>query len=306
MHALVLLLALGAPVLTTAGPATDAKLIQMYVRNGVAELGIDARTAEGRDKLAQLEQAVRDEFRDREIVRAEARRRGLPVAAQLEPRRARWVARLGGDAAYRAYLAEHHLTPAEFDRVIEQEIAAELLRDELTREVTVGPAEVAAFYDRERSNRDLEPFFVEPEQVTASHILIAARRGLHDDMEARRARAEQIRRELLAGGDFAALARRYSDDPGTRERGGDLGRFARDTHTARFDEAAFALAPGETSAVIQTEFGFHIIRVTARTPRRVRTLDELRPAIEARLRAQKAAQHLNAWLEARRSAVAGR
>jgi len=292
-------------VVLVLAPAPDVevspKLVDMYVRNGIAELGLDRSTGEGREKIARLEQAVRDELRDRALIETEAVRRKLPVARHLAERTRRWVSRLGGETGYRAYLAEHQLTEAEFGRVITQEIASDLLREALTSEVRISDAEIVAFYERERTNLRLAPLFIAPETVTASHILIVARKGLHADVGVRRTRAEEVRRRLDDGDDFAALARRYSEDTGTRERGGDLGAFTRDTHTEAFDRAAFALAPGQTSPVIQTEYGFHIIRVTARSPQRTRTLAELRPAIDARLTAQHSATHLRAWLERRRA-----
>ncbi|HJR59189.1 MAG TPA: peptidylprolyl isomerase [Vicinamibacterales bacterium] len=277
------------------------KLVEMYVRNGVAELGVDATTAEGREKIARLERAVREELADRALIQAEARHRGLPIAPRLDARREQWIARLGGQTGYADYLAEHRLTDAEFQQVVEQEIAGELLREELTREVHISDHEVLRFYETERTNPAWQELFVEPEKVTASHILIAARQGLYADLDASRERALRIHRDLLNGADFAALARRHSDDPGTRERGGNLGPFTRDTHTEAFDRAAFALAPGQTSPVIRTEYGFHIIRVTAKSPPRLRTLDELRPAIRAGLAAQKSAYHLRAWLQQQRT-----
>jgi len=281
--------------------AVSPKVVDMYVRNGIAELGLDGATAEGRAKIARLEQAVREELRDRALIEAEARRRNLPIGAHLAERTRRWISRLGGEAGYRAYLAEHHLTAAEFARVIELEIASDLVREALTRGIRVTDADIAAFYERERGNPRFADLFTAPATVTASHILIAARPGLHADLAARRARAEEIRLRLQRGEDFAALARQHSEDPGTRARGGGLGTFTRDRHTAAFDDAAFALAPGQTSPVIPTEYGFHIIRVTAASPERIRPPAELRPAIEARLTAQKSAEQLRVWLDERRA-----
>jgi peptidyl-prolyl cis-trans isomerase C len=282
------------------------KVVDMYVRNGIAELGLDGATVEGRAKIARLERAVREELRDRALIEAEARRRKLPIGAHLAERTRRWVSRLGGETGYRAYLAEHHLSEAEFARVIEQEIASDLVREALTRDIRVTDAEIAAFYERERGNPRFADLFTAPATVTASHILIAARPGLHPDLAARRARAEEIRLRLQRGEDFAALARQYSEDPGTRARGGELGPFTRDRHTAAFDDAAFALAPGQTSPVIQTEYGFHIIRVTAASPERIRPPAELRPAIEARLIAHKSAELLRVWLDERRAETSTR
>ena len=199
------------------------KLVDMYVSNGIVELGLDPASREGRERIARLTEGVRDELQDRALVYDEARRRGLPIDERLPASRARWIAKLGGERGYRAYLAEHRLGDAEFQRVIEYEIAGELLREELTREVLVSDAEVIAFYEAGRTDPKLEALFVAPATVTAGHILVAARPGLHSDLEERRARAERIRQKIVAGGDFAAVARQYSEDPGTRARGGDLG-----------------------------------------------------------------------------------
>ena len=292
-----------AVVLSTIAVQTDPsqKLVDMYVRNGIAELGLDPATSNGRDKIARLIEGVRAELRDRALVHDEARRRGLPIDERLPARRAQWIAKLGGERGYQTYLAEHRLGDADFQRVIEYEIAGELLREELTREVPVSEAEIIAFYEAGRNDPKLEALFVAPATVTAGHILVAARPGLHSDLEQRRAQADRIHQKLEAGGDFAAVARQYSEDPGTRDRGGSLGTFTRDTHADAFDAAAFALAPGEISPVIRTEYGFHIVRVTARSAQRVRTLDELRPAIRQRLKAIKSARHLAAWLQQQRS-----
>lgn len=301
-----------------------ARVFDMYLRNGVEELGLDATTPDGRRQFARLRESILEELIDRALVEAEARRRGLPVdAATLDAHRARWIARLGGEAGYRAYLARHELTEREFLQVIRQEISGDLLREALTRDLRVEEREIKSFYDREHRNPQLETFFVAPETVHAAHILVAARPKaierelqreaalsgealagrLADELARRRARAEEIRHEALAGVDFAALARRWSDDPGTRERGGDLGAFTRNTHPEAFDAAAFALEPGRISGVVQTDYGFHVIRVTARSPRRLRTLAEVRPEIVQRLSATRAARHLGDWLSARRRAA---
>lgn len=279
-----------------------ARLIAMYVRNGVTELGLDAATADGRLQVERLRAAVVEELTDRALVEAEARRRALPIRGALEQRRHQWIARFGGDAAYRAYLSEHSLSDADVERLIEQEIAGELLRDAFTRETRASDAEIAAYYERHREDPAMAELFVAPEKIRASHILVSARPTLVAPAEnaARRQRAEQIRRSLLEGADFATLAREASDDPGTRDRGGDLGWFTRDTHARAFDQAAFALPVGQTSGVIQTEYGFHIIHVASKSPRRLRTLSELRLDIEARIVARTTAERLRQWLEERR------
>ncbi len=99
-------------------------------------------------------------------------------------------------------------------------------------------------------------------QLRASHILLGfpdqATSGQRDSV---RAEIEGIRRRALAGEDFAALARQHSQDPGSAPLGGDLGTFARGDMVKPFEDAAFALRPGEISAVVETPYGFHVIRL---------------------------------------------
>jgi peptidyl-prolyl cis-trans isomerase C len=161
-----------------------------------------------------------------------------------------------------------------------------------------------------------------PERVTASHVLISARanivsqeiardrklagaeleRAVSAEMEARRSRAEDVRRRAAGGADFAGLAREFSEDASTRERGGDLGAFARESHPRSFDDAAFKLKPGEVSPVVQTDYGFHVIKASARDAARTQTLEEATPEIRRRLETEREAANLRDWLkEARRN-----
>lgn len=107
------------------------------------------------------------------------------------------------------------------------------------------------------------------EKVAASHILIAyagarnTKPEITRSREQARALAEKIAIELAApGADFGAMAKKYSNDPGTRDKGGDLGAFSRQAMVKAFSDAAFGLGIGEISNAVETEFGFHIIKRT--------------------------------------------
>lgn len=107
-----------------------------------------------------------------------------------------------------------------------------------------------------------------PERIKASHILIAyqgARRaqpGVTRSRQQARALARRVLERLCAGASFAEMVRQYSDEPGAAERAGSLGWFRHGVMVKRFADAAFALLPGELSAVVETEFGFHVIQRT--------------------------------------------
>ncbi|MBI2833540.1 MAG: peptidylprolyl isomerase [Acidobacteria bacterium] len=310
-----------AVVATIDGTAVPASLYWMYVKNGIEGLGLDQSTDQGRRKVALLKEGVLSELIDRTLIEIEGIRRKLPIPPGVFADRYRkWVAQMGGESRYRAYLGEHGLSDNEFRRTIAQELYGELLQKELTKDITVLEREARSFYTKEKRKPALGSIFTEPETVRAAHILIAARRNLvaneineqkglrgaaldaavRDEMARRRDRAEELRRQATGGADFATLARQWSDDPGSREQGGGLGAFVRNTHTSRFDEAAFRLAPGAISGVVETQYGYHVIKVIDHRVAHLRTFEEAGPAIRERLLARKRAERLRSWLEDRR------
>ena len=139
------------------------------------------------------------------------------------------------------------------DTVIKQE-AARL-------PAVVTDADARAFYDQNPK------MFDAGERVRASHILVRVPEGAGDDVKkAARARAEAALARVRKGEDFAAVARQASEDPGSGPRGGDLGVFGKGTMVPPFEQAAFALPAGQVSGLVETPFGFHIIKVSERLP----------------------------------------
>jgi len=137
--------------------------------------------------------------------------------------------------------------------------------------------------------------FKSDEERRASHILIGVD-GNRTEPEAR-ALAEEIADKLGKGGDFAALAAEYSSDLGSASRGGDLGFAAPGSYVEPFEKALFALNPGETSAPVKTEFGYHIIRLDELRAGSSRSFDEVRAELVGDLRAQKAQDEFYALAE---------
>jgi len=152
--------------------------------------------------------------------------------------------------------------------------------DVLQTTMTATEAEVQARYNQNQQT------YTTPEQIRASHILFSTE---GQDVEAVRAEAEAVLARARAGEDFAALARQYSDDEVSRSMDGDLDFFGRGAMVREFEDAAFALQVGEISDLVQTQYGFHIIKVTDRRPAVTRPLDEVRGQIEDQIKYEKAA-----------------
>jgi peptidyl-prolyl cis-trans isomerase D len=133
--------------------------------------------------------------------------------------------------------------------------------------------------------RDSVAQFTTPEMVRASHILFKTGEG--KDEAAQRKAAEGVLAKVKAGEDFAALAKKYSEDTSAAQ-GGDLNFFPHERMTKVFSDAAFAMKPGQTSDIVKSEFGFHIIKTTERKAGGTQPLAEVRAQIEDQLKFEKA------------------
>jgi peptidyl-prolyl cis-trans isomerase D len=147
------------------------------------------------------------------------------------------------------------------------------------------PAMIVTPQELDARYRENAASYATPEQVRASHILFAT---TGKDEAAVRKTAEDVLARVKKGGDFAALAKQYSEDEQSKIAGGDLNFFSKGTMVAEFDAVAFALQPGQTSDLVKSQFGFHIIRVTEKRAATTRTLDQVRPQLEEQVREEKA------------------
>jgi peptidyl-prolyl cis-trans isomerase C len=155
----------------------------------------------------------------------------------------------------------------------------------------VSDQQVRAYYDE---NPNL---FRKPEQVKASHILVQVPQ---DADEAKQATAlatiQGLKTRIDNGENFATLAQEYSDCP-SKAKGGDLGFFSREQMVPPFSEAAFALEPGQTSDVVQTRFGYHLIRATEYQAEQTMAFNDVKDAISKRLRQEQEGEKIDAYLE---------
>jgi peptidyl-prolyl cis-trans isomerase D len=131
---------------------------------------------------------------------------------------------------------------------------------------------------------NLNTQFTRPEEVRARHILIAVPPDASSvEVAAAKAKAENILHEIRAGADFAKLAQEYSDDPGTKNRGGELGYFSRGEMVKPFEDAAFKLSPGQLT-VVRSPYGFHVLQLEEIKKASQESLEQARPKIVAALK----------------------
>ncbi|MCX8087214.1 MAG: SurA N-terminal domain-containing protein [Rhodocyclaceae bacterium] len=161
-----------------------------------------------------------------------------------------------------------------------------LSQEKLGESVKISEEELKAYY------RSHEARYTQPEQRQASHILIRVDKNASEtEVKAAQAKAEELLAQLKKNpADFAKLAKAHSQDPGSAEKGGDLGFFGRGMMVKPFEEAVFGLQEGELSGLVRSDFGFHLIKLQAIRPAQVRPFEEVRAEIAAELKREAAAK----------------
>ena len=145
-------------------------------------------------------------------------------------------------------------------------------------------AEIQAYYKAHTSD------YTVPEQVKTRHILISAPKNADAKTDAAaKAKAEDVLKQLQGGAKFADLAKKYSDDPGSKDQGGELPMMPTSNLDPSYAKAAMALNPGQTSGLVRSQFGYHIIQTEAKDAAHTKPLSEVHAIIAAQLESQKAA-----------------
>ena len=151
-----------------------------------------------------------------------------------------------------------------------------------TKGVEVTAKEIESYYEANTEK------FIQPKRIKVRHILLRADPKDTEGMAKVRQKAEAIREEAAKGKDFSKLAKQHSEDPGTKDRGGELGYISKGQVVPEFEAAAFDLKVGEISPVIQTAYGLHILKVDEIQEQRTESLDKARGQIQTLLQTRKA------------------
>lgn len=208
----------------------------------------------GKDITAAEVQMATDVFGEQLAQIPEAQRRSMVIDALVDMH-------VMADAAQAAGVADSPKYKARMAFLEAQALRNTYVEDDL--QAKISEDDIKARYEKDIAG------YVAPEEVHARHILVKT----EDE-------ANAILKELAAGGDFQAIAKEKSQDPGSKANGGDLGFFAKGQMVPEFEAEAFALKPGETSAKpIKTQFGYHIMKVEERRTQPVPALDQVRDQV---------------------------
>jgi len=234
-----------------------------------SQMSIDP--ARNQDKFNELRKAAVENFVTKELLVIQADKDTVEVEdrqvdSYLEQQMQNAIQQAGGqDKLEKVFGMTLSQIRRNYREDIEKELRAKAVQDQKLANVTVSRRETKDFFNSVKDSLGKIN-----DTVDISHILVEIKPGEKARMNAME-RAIQIRKKLIDGGDFEALAKEFSDDPGSAVRGGDLGFMSRGDFVREYAEAAYKLAPGELSDVVESQFGFHIIQLIDKRGEKIHT-----------------------------------
>ena len=239
-----------------------ASELTQFSLNLAFQLGIDPR--KNPDKFVQLQKETLQNLINQKILLAKAEEDSIEVDERqvdnvLEEQINAMIQRVGSEAEVEKQLGMPiNKIKRKFREDVRNNLKVEMLRNKKYQEIKITRREVEEFY---QTMKDSLPEL--KETVDISHILLTVKPGAAAEKEALE-KIKAIQEKVKAGEDFAELCKKYSEDPGSRSRGGELGLIQRGDFVPEFEEVAFLLKPGEFSDIVKTRFGFHIIQCLER------------------------------------------
>jgi len=295
---------LGAWVLTAGakrGAAVAARVngdvvywsqVDAEVNRAAAQFGLDPKNQEFEKQRTEITKTVVDQLISQRLIMQEARKRNVVASDQdVEAQVATIRQRFPNESDFTAALARNGLTTAGLRELIRIQLSQRRVA-ETVAQGTVTDDEVRKQFDTNRSAYD------KPAQIKVSHILFRIADKSQESIAAAKARIAQAK--LSDGAKFEDVAKQSSEDPGSAERSGDLGYVSRGTMVKEFEEAAWALKPGQTSGAVRTQYGLHIIRVYDVKPAEKAEFDKVKGEIRDQLLGSKREKAFEGWIEQQR------
>lgn len=212
------------------------------------------------------------------VIDKEADKRNVKVKdSEIDDEVATYEESYGGEEGLKSALEASGLTLADLKEDIETNIKIEKL---MAKDIEITEDEVKSYYEENKSNFDT------PESIEVSHILV-------EDKET----AQEILDKLKAGEDFAELAKEYSTDTATAEKGGELGFITSGEMVEEFEKAAFALKVGEISDIVKTDYGYHIIKATDYKEAKESTYEDSKELAKEAALAEKISSEYSTWVQ---------
>lgn len=244
-------------------------------------------------QVAEMKKKVLDGLVGREVLKQQAAKLGVKVdPAEVDKEIATLKQRFPNEDEFKKALKNLNLTEESLKAQFTQDLGIRKMIDEqVASKITITPEETKKFYD---GNPEL---FKTPEMVRASHVLIKVDPKANDADKAKaKERITAAQKKVQAGEDFAKVAKEVSECP-SAAKGGDLDFFQRGQMVGPFEQAAFALKVGSVSDIVETQFGYHVIKVTDKKEAGVMKYDEIKDRIAQHLKQDRVNQQLAKYIE---------
>lgn len=274
----------------TSPEDTVAKVGATIITRKELERAFSVLVAQNRIQPASTPEAVKEAQKaalDQLIFADLIYQQGLKTAPadldkQVEFKMAQNKGKFGSPEEFEAALKDSGVTEKDLAEISRKDIViSSYIEKNIVPTITVTDEEILKFYDDNKAGLGEEP------QVKASHILIGVDSAATPEAKAKaKEKAEAILKEIKGGKDFAEAAKADSTCP-SKDQGGDLGFFGKGQMVPQFEQVAFALKPGEISEVVETQFGYHIIKLTEKKDAEPPKLEELKEKIATFLKGQK-------------------
>lgn len=239
------------------------------------------------EKRAKYRPKAMEKMIEKELLYQEAVKKGLKVEEEVKKQRDKTVKRLGGKKKFKAALERAGITDKQYkEKLRKKYLVKRIITVEVKDKAIVSDEEVKAYYEKNRSK------FMRPEARRLTHILISVKpSATAEERSLRKERAQEVINKIKAGEDMSVVASNYSDGR-YRIKGGDFGLVHRGRLEASFEEEVFKLELGELSGIIETIYGYHIVRVEeVKEPEQLR-LEEVSKELKKELTEKKEKQLL--------------
>ena len=280
---------LGAVAVVNGVKITKIKL-EEQMEDAIAQYEAQGMILEP-DQIAEVRSTMVDKLVTREVL-LQVSESYEPTAEELETQIASFKDRFDSEEAFTEALTMQGYDMVRFTKVIGEDLRIQkMIEDRVPEETIVTDDDMMAFYNENPS------YFTQPERVHASHILVNMENTATEEEKALALKKiKEIEQELKYGADFAELAKLKSEGP-SGPNGGDLGEFTRGQMVGEFETIAFALPEGKISGIVETQFGYHIIKLHTRYPESSVPFEEVKAEINKYLFDEKSSNKLNDFLE---------
>lgn len=279
--------AVKGPVARVNGTVIDAVEL-----NRARKVMLRGQTVPAEQQAALDKQAVEQLVSAELLYQAAAKTELKDLDKQIDAKLAQGKARFKDEQDFKKAIKELEMDEKDLREYTRRDLLiSRFVETAFVSKAVVPETEVRAFYDK---NLDK---FKQNESVKASHILIGVdSKATVEEKTKAREKAEKLRKELAGGADFGTLAKGNSTCPSSQQ-GGDLGFFGKGQMVPAFETAAFALKPGEISDVVETQFGYHIIKLMEKNPAATADYKDVKAKIEEFLKGQKVNESIQKFLE---------